>query len=705
MKKINKVVTIILLIIMVFSNFTNINAKNLESGDTLNLKFDHDCISVLKIKNRDQLKQVAYVCYEDSATGTKYPAFCIQPGNEGIGTGAGDNYDVKINELNSPHLWRMLYYGYVGRTFDSWGLDYDDDLYFATKTAVHCFAEGIAPKDKYEIPHRVGYGDNVTLEEVQARGAKVLEVAQKIFEFGNNSTENYVDASLEIVKGQMEITEIKGTQYVIQNYTIVSNRDLKSYNINIHNFPEGTKIFDLSNVEIEKNVDTNFKIAIPKNSIKENFTGTINVNNAEIKLFPIFYCASESPTTQDYIISEIPKALEAQAFLSVDIYQSSLQIIKTDEANKPISGVTFNLKYSDGTNIGDFTTNEKGIVVVEKLKPDVITVIEKNAPNEYVLDSASKNISIEFNSDKTLNVTNNLKKGNIKIIKIDKDNNEIAIPNVEFELLNDKKETIGKYTTDKKGEILINELNVGNYYIRETKGNILYYPLKEDIKITVEYNKTIAKVIQNEKLKGEIEVYKIDENNIHKLENVVFDVLDNNKNKVETIITNKDGYAKTKKLPIGIYYLKEIKTQDKYLLNKELIEAEITQDKVTSKTITNESMKGQIRVIKVDSQDNETRLKGVKFEVLDKDNNLLEEIITNEDGEALTSKYAIKDFSKLKIREKETLENYILNDTIQVIQLEENQIKDIVLENERKPEIKEELEEQPKALKLPRTGF
>ena len=707
MKKTNKIIAILLLIIIVFSNLANIYAKNLESGDILNLKFDHDCISVLKIKDRDQLKQVAYVCYVDPETGTKYPAFCIQPGNEGIGTGAGDNYDVKLNELNSPHLWRMLYYGYVGNTFDSWGLDCDDDLYFATKTAVHCFAEGIAPKDKYEIPHRVGYGDNVTLCEVQERGAKVLEVAQRIFEFGYTNSDNYVDATLEIAKGEGESLEIDGIRYLIENYTIVSNRELKSYNINIYNFPEGTKIFNSANLEIEKNVDSNFKIAIPENSLTENFTGIIKVYDAEIKFFPIFYCTSGSPTTQDYIISEIPRTLEAQAILSMDVHQSTLKIIKSNEENKPVSGVVFNLKYSDGTEIGDYTTDENGIISVSKLKPDIITVTEKNTPEKYVLDSASKNVSISFNSIATLNVTNNLKKGNLKIVKVDKDNNKIGIPNVEFELLDENKKNIGKYITDKNGEILINNLNIGNYYIRETKENSLYYPLKEDIKIQIEYNKTLAKVIQNEKLKGEIEVYKVDsENNTYKLENVVFDVLDSNKNKVETITTNEEGYAKTKRLPIGTYYLKEIKTQDKYLLNKELIKLEVKQDKVTSKTITNDNMKGQIRVIKVDSQNNETRLKGVKFEVLDKDNNLLEEIITNENGEALTSKYALKDFSKLKIREKETLENYILIDEIQVIELEENQIKDIIFENERKPEPEEqESNPEPEMPKLPRTGF
>ena len=74
------------------------------------------------------LKQVAYVCYKDPDTGIKYPAFCVEPDKEGIGTGAGDSYDVTLSALSNPILWRMLYKGYVGSSYTSWGLECDDDL-------------------------------------------------------------------------------------------------------------------------------------------------------------------------------------------------------------------------------------------------------------------------------------------------------------------------------------------------------------------------------------------------------------------------------------------------------------------------------------------------------------------------------------------------------------------------------------------------
>ncbi len=83
--------------------------------------------------------------------------------------------------------------------------------------------------------------------------------------------------------------------------------------------------------------------------------------------------------------------------------------------------------------------------------------------------------------------------------------------------------------------------------------------------------------------------------------------------------------------------------------------------------------KAQVRVIKVDLDNNEVKLKGVKFNVLDENKNVLETIITNDEGEAITSKYPVRDFEKLTLQETETLQNYKLNTTPQTVKLEANQ--------------------------------
>ena len=102
-----------------------------------------------------------------------------------------------------------------------------------------------------------------------------------------------------------------------------------------------------------------------------------------------------------------------------------------------------------------------------------------------------------------------------------------------------------------------------------------------------------------------------------------------------------------------------------------------------TKNIENELKKGQVKVIKVDKDNNEVKLEGVEFEVLDENDKVLEKIITNENGEALTSRYAIRDFAKLKLRETKTLDTYVLSDKVETIELKENQITNIKFENER----------------------
>ena len=78
-----------------------------------------------------------------------------------------------------------------------------------------------------------------------------------------------------------------------------------------------------------------------------------------------------------------------------------------------------------------------------------------------------------------------------------------------------------------------------------------------------------------------------------------------------------------------------------------------------------------------------TKLKDVVFEVLDKDENVLETIITNEQGEAVTSQYPVRDYPELYIRETITNEKYIVDDNIHKIPLKENEIVNQYIENKK----------------------
>ncbi|MEE0768490.1 MAG: SpaA isopeptide-forming pilin-related protein [Clostridia bacterium] len=103
----------------------------------------------------------------------------------------------------------------------------------------------------------------------------------------------------------------------------------------------------------------------------------------------------------------------------------------------------------------------------------------------------------------------------------------------------------------------------------------------------------------------------------------------------------------------------------------------------TETIIENELKKGQINIIKVDEEDNEVKLQGVEFEVLDEKGNILEKIITDEKGKALTKKYPIRDFEKLTLREVKTLEEYVLNDNPITIKLTADKVTDVTIKNKK----------------------
>lgn len=121
-----------------------------------------------------------------------------------------------------------------------------------------------------------------------------------------------------------------------------------------------------------------------------------------------------------------------------------------------------------------------------------------------------------------------------------------------------------------------------------------------------------------------------------------------------------------------------------------------------STTLEIELKKGQIKVIKLDADNKEIKLKDVEFEIIDQNGNVLENIKTNEKGEAISKKYNLINYPKLTIREEKTKEGYILNETPQTITLKENEIVEVIFSNKKISE-KPKIPEVPK--KLPRTGF
>ena len=143
------------------------------------------------------------------------------------------------------------------------------------------------------------------------------------------------------------------------------------------------------------------------------------------------------------------------------------------------------------TEAGSFNIQVEAKV---KTKP----VLYGTAPNSGYQDYALTAATYE---DGIGRVQDEYTKNETKIIIIKKDQEEeMVLEGVEFELSNEKKETV--YTglkTNSEGKIVIENLVPGVYYLRETKAIDGYKANYEDIELKIELNEEIMITVNNSK--------------------------------------------------------------------------------------------------------------------------------------------------------------------------------------------------------------
>ncbi|MEG2753451.1 MAG: SpaA isopeptide-forming pilin-related protein [Carnobacterium sp.] len=137
---------------------------------------------------------------------------------------------------------------------------------------------------------------------------------------------------------------------------------------------------------------------------------------------------------------------------------------------------------------------------------------------------------------------------------------------------------------------------------------------------------------------GSIEFIKVDSETKAPLANAEFVIKDGEGNIVQTILTNEDGKGTALDLLYGSYTLEETKAPIGYTLDKtpypfEINDSEksINLGEVTNQKILLPASTGSIEFIKVDSE-TKAPLANAEFVIKDGEGNLVQTILTNEDG-------------------------------------------------------------------------
>lgn len=660
MKK-KKIVSVIMLILILLNSMQGIvSAFDINSAKIEDLG---DCGYHLQFWDTNQGKWsyiiTKMVGYRDN-TGILHYAYCMDVTKPGVGE--EESYTINVTEmLKDPKVYTAIINGFPYKSASELGVENDYDAFALTKQAVYCILYNRDVRSFYR-------GGDI-------RGQKMVDAMDRIVNIARNNPQ------IPSTSTELNINKVDNFQkdskegYYSQIYSVSGDAEVKDYTVSIENYLEGTIITDINgNIRNVFSGGENFKILVPINSIIENKSISISVSG-NVKNYPIFYGKAPSDNLQDYALTySAYSTAKGNQKLDIDAYKSSIKVVKVDqETKKPLKGVEFNFRYSNGQNIGNYKTNFNGEIIINKLKQGTVIATEIATLNEYILNDKEQEIILDYNTYKELIVENEHKRGNLTVYKVDTDNNKIGIGGVEFALYSYEFDKItGYYKTDANGEIHIKGLRTGNWALIEKNTN-KWYNLNEDpVEIEIKWNESTSTTIENELKKSQVKVIKVDKDNHKiKLENVVFEVLDENGNVLETIKTNKNGEAITSRYPVRDFeklYLRETITNDKYVLDDKIHIIELKENEIVDYIIENQKIQGKVKVIKTAEEDNKINgdkagmpIPNVAFGVYDENKNFIEKIITDESGITITNKLD-KGIYYVKELEGENGEWYQLNE-------------------------------------------
>lgn len=604
--KTKKIIGGLLLIIVLITTFQN-TIYAVSMNQRILIQNYGECDYILQFKRTDGVwSYVTCVFAGYSENGKIYPAYCVNRGLDGVGE--REAYNVDLTKLMDDYrLWRVAINGYPYKTPEEMGVDNKYDAFLATKQAIY----SILYNNDVDTYYRGG----------NERGVKVHNAIKRMVNEGRNGTYTPQDANVTINKvGGLK----EETNYYSQEYSVSSRVSMSTYTIiNTLNMPSGAYIADLNgNKKTTFNGGNNFKVMIPKSSMGEDFNIIINISS-KCKSYPVFYGQTTVAGTQNYLITADPYGdFVGRANLQIKGNTSVLKIKKIDQETKEVlKGVTFELKGENGKVIGTYITNSSGEIEIKDLYPQTVTLTEISTKDEYVLNSTPVTVKLEWNKTSSVTLENMHKKGNLKIVKVDKDDNDLTLGAVEFDLIDFSGNIVKHLVTDVNGVAEVKNINTGNYTLRETLTK-KEYNLAVDQNVLVNWNETMEYKVENEKKKGQIKIIKVDADyNEVKLEGVEFQIIDKNNHIIETIKTNSNGEAVTSRIPIGNYKIKEVSlgTNEEYILNDEVKTITVEEDKIKTIQFENEHKKGNLKIYKVDLDDNTLPVSDVEFEIIDQD--------------------------------------------------------------------------------------
>lgn len=307
-----------------------------------------------------------------------------------------------------------------------------------------------------------------------------------------------------------------------------------------------------------------------------------------VDLDPDTYVVTEVTAPDGYLMDAPSQTVkieknDTQTLTFYDTPLGGLTIVKVDsESGKRLEGAKIEVAKLNGEIVGTYVTDKLGVIQLPDLDDGWYQLTEIKAPKGYLLDSTPQKVEVKKGETKTFEFENTAS-ASMLIHKIDSVTKK-GIQGVKFVVYDSSMSPIGEYESDDQGYVHLNKtLEDGKYYVREivaAEGYILDNKVKS---FTVLAGDTAMIEWENTSELGQIQVIKTSEgyssvNGLPAgtpLSGAIFAVYDKQNNVVDKFQTNENGIGSSKKLPLGIYTVKEVQAPANYGLNPTVFTADI----------------------------------------------------------------------------------------------------------------------------------
>ena len=369
-----------------------------------------------------------------------------------------------------------------------------------------------------------------------------------------------------------------------------------------------------------------------------------------------------------------------------NVRKPTLTIYKCDVGNNySLPYATFEV-YKNGQLVTTVTTNENGLAYVPGVTTGYYTVKEIVAPAGYVLDSTEHSVYVDNYNPATTDdpriTIENKAMPMLRIVKYDAQTIE-PLKNTTFAVYRDT-ELIGEYKTNADGEILLYDLDPGTYLVREVAvpGTHVVNSTPQEIELEAgEQNYTL--VFLNY-VKPGIHLTKLDSQTMTPLVNARFRVTEIGGTFSNEYRTDANGEIDLSGLTPGSYTVEELSAPDGYLIDDAQRIIKINEGESAVFVFT-DTKKPTLSILKYDAQ-REKLLPGATFRIARiEDGAHYLDRITDTNGSITIENL---DPGVYSVQELDAPSGYIVNETEYHVQLFAGQTSQLVVCDDKKPDMK-----------------